>query len=272
MEIFGKKAGTEVADAIGSARFNYADFIEVMDNSQGTVKDTYEQTQDAFDDIDIAVQNVKTSFAEFVGDILTDYGPELKQGMQILGEGIQHVFGFIAELGVTLGEIFGEIYLQIEKLIGWVGKLWDKFKQFLGWLSSAWKPIDLVNNESMKAQYEAKTGKKLSQSEWRQIIEDEGLTSGGGRFAKGGIVTSATRAIIGEDGAEAVIPLEKNKSGLKQIAALLSDEMNGGSIVSGTGGRTVNYTFNQTNNSPTALSRWDIYRQTQNLINAAKGV
>ena len=37
-------------------------------------------------------------------------------------------------------------------------------------------------------------------------------------------------------------------------------------------GAVTNYNFNQTNNSPKALSRYDIYRQTRNLINAAKGV
>ena len=36
------------------------------------------------------------------------------------------------------------------------------------------------------------------------------------------------------------------------------------------GGNT--YNFTQTNNSPKALSRWEIYRQTKNLISVAKGV
>lgn len=94
------------------------------------------------------------------------------------------------------------------------------------------------------------------------------------RLARGGIVDKATLAEIGEDGTEAVIPLEKNKRGLKQIAQALAGEMQsggtfGGSDNSGTGGTTV-YNFNQTNNSPKALSRYEIYRQTKNMINAVK--
>lgn len=94
-------------------------------------------------------------------------------------------------------------------------------------------------------------------------------------LAKGGIANSPTLAEIGEAGEEAVVPLERNTGGLKKIAGLLAKEMkrSGGLIRGNDNKQTVNnYNFNQTNNSPKALSRYDIYRQTRNLINAAKGV
>lgn len=91
------------------------------------------------------------------------------------------------------------------------------------------------------------------------------------RLAKGGIIEKSMLANIGEDGAEAVIPLENNKAGLRQIANLLADEMAGGAIGAATVGDTI-YNFTQNNTSPKALSRYDIYRQTKNLINAVKGV
>ena len=92
------------------------------------------------------------------------------------------------------------------------------------------------------------------------------------RLAKGGIVSKSMLANIGEAGEEAVIPLENNKAGLKKIAGLLAEEMNGGAFGGGKvkGGDTV-YNFTQNNTSPKALSRYEIYRQTKNLINAAKG-
>lgn len=93
------------------------------------------------------------------------------------------------------------------------------------------------------------------------------------RLAKGGIVNKSMLANIGEAGEEAVIPLEHNKAGLKKIAGLLAKEIDGGAIGGGktTGGGTV-YNFNQTNNSPKALSRYEIYRQTKNLMSAMNGV
>ena len=90
------------------------------------------------------------------------------------------------------------------------------------------------------------------------------------RLAKGAIVDRATIAEVGEAGREAIIPLERNKQGLREIASLLQKEMGGGMY---TGipvqtGKTVNMTQNIT--SPTALSRYDIYRQTKNMLLAVQ--
>lgn len=91
-------------------------------------------------------------------------------------------------------------------------------------------------------------------------------------LATGGIVNRPTPAIVGENGREAIIPLEKNKAGLRQIASLLADEINSAARVQGRTENNVSYTFNQTNNSPKSLSRWDIYRQTKNLINTINNI
>jgi hypothetical protein len=45
------------------------------------------------------------------------------------------------------------------------------------------------------------------------------------KLARGGIVDSATLSIIGEAGKEAVVPLENNKGGLRELASLLLAEM-----------------------------------------------
>lgn len=92
------------------------------------------------------------------------------------------------------------------------------------------------------------------------------------RLAKGGIVDKSMLANIGEDGKEAVIPLEKNKGGLRQIAALLAQEMHTGGFSGAVKAGDTVYNFTQNNTSPKALSRYEIYRQTKNLISAAKGV
>lgn len=90
------------------------------------------------------------------------------------------------------------------------------------------------------------------------------------RLAKGGIVDKSTLAEIGENGAEAVIPLEKNKAGLKKIASLLSKEMGGGKVGGGNSGGDKVYNFTQNIYSPKPLSRYDVYRDTKNLLNTVK--
>ena len=90
------------------------------------------------------------------------------------------------------------------------------------------------------------------------------------RLAKGGIVDKSTLAEIGENGTEAVIPLEKNKAGLKKIASLLSKEMGGGKVGGGISGGDKVYNFTQNIYSPKPVSRYDIYRDTKNLLNTVK--
>ena len=88
----------------------------------------------------------------------------------------------------------------------------------------------------------------------------------------GGILKRGQRGFLEGKNDEAVIPLQNNTEGLRRIAGLLSAEMGAGTGRAGGGDTVNNYTFTQTNNSPKPLSRWDIYRQTRNLINAMKGV
>lgn len=49
------------------------------------------------------------------------------------------------------------------------------------------------------------------------------------QMAKGGIVDSATLAVIGEQGKEAVVPLENNLEWLDKLSGMLADRMGGGS-------------------------------------------
>lgn len=81
METFGKKSGTEMADAIKSGRLEYGDFLKIIEGSEGTVSKTYEETQDGFDKIAVVIQNVKTELAEFVGEIMDKYGPQIEKSI-----------------------------------------------------------------------------------------------------------------------------------------------------------------------------------------------
>ena len=95
-------------------------------------------------------------------------------------------------------------------------------------------------------------------------------------LATGGIVTAPTTALIGEAGKEAVLPLEQNTDWMDELAYRI------GSIVTSErirtaidrtlneDGRTVDKTsnmqFTQIINSPKALSRKEIYRDTRRLV------
>ena len=86
------------------------------------------------------------------------------------------------------------------------------------------------------------------------------------RLAKGGIINSPTLAQIGEQGREAVIPLEKNLGWIKNLANQLAIKINQGTGFNNSTSSHVTNNFYQTNNSPKALTRLEIYRQSKNLL------
>ena len=78
------------------------------------------------------------------------------------------------------------------------------------------------------------------------------------RLAKGGVVRQATNAIIGEDGAEAVVPLERNTEWIKKVAAELASNQP----------QAVN--VNQTNYFSQAHSRFEMYQAKQQTAAAVR--
>ena len=92
------------------------------------------------------------------------------------------------------------------------------------------------------------------------------------RLAKGAVVDKPTIAQIGEAGKEAIIPLERNKQGLREIALAIREELSGMNVQEITNnvnkGTTINLT--QNNTSPKALSDYDLWRQTKNMMSLVK--
>lgn len=76
-------------------------------------------------------------------------------------------------------------------------------------------------------------------------------------LAKGGVVNKATSAVIGENGKEAVIPLEKNTEWMDILAEKLASKS--GAVV-----------VNQTNNYSQAHSRYEIYKSKQQTAAAVR--
>jgi len=95
-------------------------------------------------------------------------------------------------------------------------------------------------------------------------------------LAEGGILKKGQWGFLEGNGAEAVVPLDNNKKWINAVANDLRMSLMAEGII-GSGGEVAstinnNYNFVQTNNSPKALSRLDLYRQTRNQLAFAKGV
>lgn len=93
-------------------------------------------------------------------------------------------------------------------------------------------------------------------------------------LAKGGITQGATQAIIGEDGREAVLPLEKNTGWIDLLAQKLNTVMvkeNDINNFASYGTRNISNNFTQIINAPKTPSRRELYRDGKNLL-ALKGI
>lgn len=93
-------------------------------------------------------------------------------------------------------------------------------------------------------------------------------------LAQGGVLKRGQMAFLEGSGAEAVVPLEKNKEWIRNVAADMLTELKQGAGITNssiTEGNTVQ-NFTQVINAPKAPSRIELYRQTRNLLAYAKGV
>lgn len=85
IEVFGAKAGPDLADAIKGGRFEFEQYIEALNNGTGTIENTYGQIVDEVDDAQLAMQNAKIAMhdagevaAKSLGPILLDLSKQFK--------------------------------------------------------------------------------------------------------------------------------------------------------------------------------------------------
>lgn len=197
----------------------------------------------------------------------------LRNGASDAWEGIKTVFSKVADF---FGDTFGDAWERVKAVFSTGGKIFDGIKE--GIVSAFTATVNAIIrgiNKVVTVPFESINDilDKLQGIEVLGISPFEGLVSRISipqipELAYGGILKRGQLGLLEGKNDEAVIPLQNNIEGMRRIAGMLAEEMGGGA-----GGAPVNnYTFTQTNNSPKALSRWDIYRQTRNLINAMKGV
>ena len=216
-----------------------------------------------------------------VKDYFTGMWDNLKQGASDAWEGIKSTFAHISD---WFHDVFSNAWQRVKDVFSTGGKVFegikdgiaDTFKNVVNAIIRGINnviaiPFNAINGTLDKLRNLELFGSKpfenlISTIDVPQIPE----------LAKGGILQKGQIGLLEGNGAEAVVPLEKNTGGLKKIAAMLAQslpDIQPGNFANGSnGGNSINYNFVQNNNSPKALSRYEIYRQTKNLISMTKGV
>jgi phage-related minor tail protein len=109
IEAFGSKAGPELVEDVRAGKLEYQDFLKVLEDSTGTVTDTYEATQDGFDKIKLAIQGGKADLGSWVREIATEYQDEILAFIDKVKKGIKNVIQWVVRNGDLIIETIKSI-------------------------------------------------------------------------------------------------------------------------------------------------------------------
>lgn len=197
----------------------------------------------------------------------------LKDGAKNAWEAIKQTFGAIAD---WFGEKFSKAWQKVKDIFSTGGKIFDGIKDGI---VSAFKTV--VNgiihgiNKVISIPFNAINGilDKIKSIEIAGVSPFEDLITRLDvpqipELARGGVLKRGQMGLLEGNGAEAVVPLEKNTKWLDEIANRIYSRMTTQASGGNAGALSQNVTnnFYQTNNSPKALSRLEIYRQSKNLL------
>lgn len=197
----------------------------------------------------------------------------LKDGAKNAWEAIKQTFGAIAD---WFGEKFSKAWQRVKDIFSTGGKIFDGIKDGI---VSAFKTV--VNgiihgiNKVISIPFNAINGilDKIKSIEIAGVSPFEDLITRLDvpqipELARGGVLKRGQVGLLEGNGAEAVVPLEKNTKWLDEIANRIYSRMTtqAGGGNAGALSQNVTNNFYQTNNSPKALSRLEIYRQSKNLL------
>lgn len=135
IEVFGTKAGPDLADAIKGGRFEFEEMLNLIGDSQGQMEASFDATQDPADKAKIALNNLTLAgvalgdviqgalgpIFEYLADILKDFTEWFKNLNPEIQQTIIAVGGVAAAIGPLL-ILIGAVAGPISTAIGLFGK------------------------------------------------------------------------------------------------------------------------------------------------------
>lgn len=238
--------------------------------------------EEAWDKISGAFEKAATWFNDTViqpvAEFFSGMWDKLQSGASSAWEGIKSVFSKVASF---FGDIFGEAWQRVKDVFSTGGKIFDGIKDGIvdafktvvnAIIRGINKVVEIPFNAINKALDKIRNIEFLGISPFKGLFGDISipkipeLAGGIGKAEKG------KQYLLEGNGDEMVLPLAKDSKWLDEVAGRIVAKGGLTNSQPPTVNNTYNYEYNQTNNSPKALSRLEIYRQTKNQIAFAKGV
>ena len=139
MELFGNKAGPQLADALRDGRISLTDFARVAASSIGSVDDTFEDMLDPADKFTMMMNQLKITGAEVGGTLLEALAPAIEK----IAEFIKKAAEWWSSLSPGMQEailIVGGVVAALGPLISLIGTL----ATVVGALNIALGPVTLI--------------------------------------------------------------------------------------------------------------------------------
>ena len=142
IEVFGTKAGPDLADAIKGGRFEYKELLNVIENSTGTLDSTYESLLDGADDTAIAINKGKNALSKLGETVLNSAAPAIEDLSDIIEkadawfsnlsdsekEAVVKTLAFVAAVGPVVS-VGGKLIKTGGTVVKTVGKIAEHFNK-----------------------------------------------------------------------------------------------------------------------------------------------
>lgn len=138
IEVFGAKAGPDLADAIQGGRFEFSQMLDLIAGADGTVDNTFDGLLDGSYEADLAMQNAKLSLSSIGDTLMTNLAPILES----VSKGLQDFSDWFDGLNSSAKTAI----LTITLLVASIGPLLILFGSMAKGLSNI---ITLFTNENV---------------------------------------------------------------------------------------------------------------------------
>ncbi|HEE2105524.1 TPA: phage tail tape measure protein [Staphylococcus aureus] len=120
IEVFGAKAGPDLADAIKGGRFSYQEFLKTIEDSQGTVNQTFKDSESGSERFKVAMNKLKLVGADVWASIESAFAPVMEELIKKLSVAVDW-FSSLSDGSKRSIVIFGGIAAAIGPVVFGLG-------------------------------------------------------------------------------------------------------------------------------------------------------
>lgn len=238
---------------IGNAASNLTNSVkQFFSNAWNGIKNVWSAVGGFFSNIWSGIKNTFSAVGSWFSNIFSTASNGIKKAFSGITGFFSNIWTSIKNTFSKVGEVVGNaITNTVKKAVN--GVLSTAIKIINGFISAINLAIGVINKIP---------GVNISKLDKLEVPQ----------MYAGGVLKKGQVGLLEGNGAEAVVPLDRNKKWIAKTAQDMSAALRRENVIAGNNNTANNYTFNQYNNSPKALSRLEIYRQTKNQLQFAKGV